>query len=74
MLPRTEFALKLQRELIERGVPPTHPFLAGRYSRRVADLIEDGRIPAQRIRGRWYVDESIVPQVAEMLGVVPKAA
>lgn len=31
----------------------------------------DGRIPATHLRGRWYIAETDLPLIAEMLGVVP---
>ena len=52
-------------------VPRDHPAVQGRFSRRVAAMLADGLVETQRIRGRWYVREDVIPEAARILGLVP---
>jgi len=36
------------------------------------NLIIDGRLPALKVRGRWFVRRDELAQVAEMLGMIPE--
>jgi len=53
--------------LTERGVPPTHPVLAGRLARRVGNAVADGLVPSIRINGRYVIDIAHVPLAADVL-------
>jgi hypothetical protein len=40
--------------------------------RRLSSAVLDGKIPAERINGRWYVKWADLTKIAELLGVTPK--
>ena len=46
--------------------------LEGLNHRRVFSAALDGRIPAERINGRWYVKRDDRQKIAKLLGVMPK--
>lgn len=62
----TEFA-----QIVRRFGDPDSPALAGRFARRVAALIVDGPLNAERVNGRWYVDPAMAPKAAQLMGLVP---
>ena len=39
--------------------------------RQVYGLVLDGKIPAEQISGRYFLEESTVPQIAAALGLNP---
>jgi len=41
--------------------------------RRIYNAIVDGRLDAERVRGRWYVSEALVPVAADLLLIEPAA-
>jgi hypothetical protein len=67
----TEFTQEILRYALKNGATMDHPMLAGRFARRVAAMIVDGKIQGQRVRGRWYVDPALAPRAAEIMGLLP---
>ena len=39
--------------------------------RRVWEAVVSGRVPATRVRGRWYLARADLPRIAESLGHAP---
>ena len=70
LLGTAEFALSVKAVAERNGVPAQHYVLGAGFSRRVVELLRDGRIPYQRIRNRLYVDPAQAPVAAELLGLV----
>lgn len=65
-----EFALSVRAEAERGGVSSHHAVLGAGFSRRVVELVRDGRIPSKRIRNRLYVDPAEAPVAAKLLGLI----
>jgi hypothetical protein len=47
---------------------------AGPGYRKLAEMAADGKLPVERHRGRWFVRNDRVGEIAEMLGLAPRSA
>lgn len=68
-----QFALSLLNIKLRQAYPNA-PALEDVTAKRLYKLVLDGRIPAEQVRGRWFVAERNLPLIAEVLGIAPAAA
>lgn len=68
-----QFALSLLNIKLRQAYPNA-PALEDVTAKRLYKLVLDGRIPAEQVRGRWYIDPANMPMIAEVLGIVPAGA
>ena len=62
-MPQTIPLSLTSRELARRfgGSAPAY--------RRLYELVLDGKLPAEQVNGRWFVDEADLPAIAATLGL-----
>jgi hypothetical protein len=62
-MPQTIPLSQTSRELSRRfgGSAPAY--------RQLYELILDGKLPAEQVNGRWFVDEADLPAIAATLGM-----
>lgn len=64
-----DIAAAVRAEASRRGVNEDNRVLTGPLARRIRGLLEDGRLPHIRVRGRYFVGAEHVPLVADLLGL-----
>ena len=64
-----EAALAVRAEALRRGICPGSRGLTGPLARRIRGLLEDGRLPYEKAKGRYRIAASDVGRVADMLGL-----
>jgi hypothetical protein len=65
-LDLASFTLRARQQAASK-VGDNHPGLKGRVQRRIYNAVLDGRLDAERVRGRWYLREDMVPVAADLL-------
>ncbi len=72
--PETYLALALVLPDLkgDPGLSVDRQAVEGLTHRCVFGAALDGKIPAERINGRWYVKRADRQKIAELLGVMPK--